>query len=181
MKKKDLFEQNNELFDKLQRSLVINKKLKAELSNKDDMLLKLQQQIDELSERIEELSHATENAFAVDYNVQESVLANSQDIELEAATEPIPEPIVKLEQVKFSDEIEYGAKIIGKIVVESAKATEIVANNKELVNLILYKTESIKAEILSICNSEVSFVDKKSMIDFQLQEAIDYYKSILAQ
>ena len=178
MKKKDLFEQNNELFDKLQKSLVINKRLESELTNKDDMLLKLQQQIDELSKRVEELSHAAENTFTVDYGVKTS---DAQLDERKTSPESVSEPDVMAEEIKFSDEIEYGAKIIGKIVVESAKATELVANNKELVNLILFKTESIKAEILNICNSEVSFDDKKSMIDFQLQEATDYYKSILAQ
>lgn len=172
MKKKDLLEQNSVLFDKLQKSLVINKDLKAELHNKDSELKSLQQQIDELVKKVEALSN--NNAFAVNY-VETNNIVTIED------KEEIAEEKIDIEPIRFSDEIEYGSKIIGKIVVESAKATEQVSENAELKNLILFKTESIKAEILNICNSEISIEDKKSMIDFQLQEAIDYYRSIIAQ
>ncbi len=172
MRKKDLIEQNSVLFDKLQKSLVVNKDLKTELQNKDGLLNEMQQQIDELVKKVEALSN--KNTFNINYENINEITPSQND-------EEITENCEEVEPIKFSDEIEYGSKIIGKIVIESAKASEKVAENAELKNLILFKTESIKAEILNICDSEISFEDKKSMIDFQLQEAIDYYRSIIAQ
>lgn len=171
MRKNDLIEQNNVLFDKLQKSLVINKDLQEEINKKNEQVLQMQNQLNELSKRVEELSK--NNGFVVRTDLE--------SCDIEEPIETNADNVVENEPIKFSEEIEYGAKIIGKIVVESAKASEQVADNVELKNLILFKTESIKAEILSICNSDVSFEDKKGMIDFQLQEAIDYYRSIVAQ
>ena len=171
MRKKDLLSQNASLFDKLQKSIVQNRELKKEIDIKNSIVVQMQKRLDELSKKVDALS-ANQNSF---------VLQEKAVLSAEEQTEDFTNEDAVVQTVALSSEIEYGAKIIGKIVVESAKATEKIGDNSELRNLIMFKTESIKAEILSICNSDVSLDDKKRMIDFQLEEAIDYYRSIIAQ
>ena len=82
--------------------------------------------------------------------------------------------------------MEYGSQIIGKIIVESAKFANSLSesageNKKELVNLIMGKAEVAKAEIFNIATSDMADENKKEMIDSQLQEATDYFKSVAAQ
>ena len=91
------------------------------------------------------------------------------------------------EEVVLPDSImEFGAEIIGKIVIESAKYADQVAasatlNKKELLNLIMGKSEVCKAEILSIVTSDNQTETKISLINAELSEATDYFKSVVAQ
>lgn len=91
------------------------------------------------------------------------------------------------EEVILPDSMmEFGAEIIGKIVIESAKYADLVAasttvNKKELLNLIMGKSEICKAEILNIVTSESETDIKISLINAQLSEATDYFKSVVAQ
>lgn len=91
------------------------------------------------------------------------------------------------ENVVLPDSImEFGAEIIGKIVIESAKYADLVAasttlNKKELLNLIMGKSEVCKAEILNVVTSNASTETKISLINSQLSEAVDYFKSVAAQ
>ncbi len=82
--------------------------------------------------------------------------------------------------------MEFGAEIIGKIVIESAKYADLVAastaaNKKELLNLIMGKSEICKAEILNVVTSNAETDAKISLINAELSEATDYFKSVLAQ
>ena len=54
-------------------------------------------------------------------------------------------------------------------------------NLKELLNLILGRTEVAKSEILNIASSEVSLENKMQMMDAARDEAIEYFKSIMEQ
>ena len=86
----------------------------------------------------------------------------------------------------MTEEMEIGAKIIGKAVVEATKIcnqiTEIGGEeSKELVNLVLSRCEVLKAEILAICCCEVSLEQKLSMMETEQIAAYDYFNSILAQ
>lgn len=90
------------------------------------------------------------------------------------------------EKAKMSQEMEMGAKIIGKTVVEAAKICNQLTENggedsKELVNLVLSRCEVLKAEILAICYCEVSFEQKLSMMESEQTSSLDYFNSILAQ
>ena len=95
-------------------------------------------------------------------------------------------PTNETEAATLDDAMEYGAEIIGKIVVESARYSDMVndkpsENNKDLINLIMGKTEICKAEILTIATRELDYNTKRDLMDSQLNDAIDYFKSVLAQ
>ncbi len=82
--------------------------------------------------------------------------------------------------------IEYGSQIIGKIVVSAAQySNSLTAGGetryKELLNLILGKTEVAKAEILDITASEAEFDVKKHMIDSVYEQTVEYFESVMAQ
>ena len=92
-----------------------------------------------------------------------------------------------LAQVNISEDKQYGAEIIGKIVVASAthctdlSSKEQTTEVKELINLILGRTEIAKAEILRIVSDNLPFETKKSLIDSEQASAEDYFLSVLAQ
>ena len=72
--------------------------------------------------------------------------------------------------------------IIGKIVIESARYADLVAasatvNKKDLLNLIMGKSEVAKAEILNVVTSDAATDTKISLINAQLSEAVEYFKS----
>ena len=54
-------------------------------------------------------------------------------------------------------------------------------NTKELLNLILGRTEVAKAEILNIVSSNMSFAGKVQSIDSVANEANEYFQSVLEQ
>ncbi|MBQ5777462.1 MAG: hypothetical protein IIV97_01455 [Oscillospiraceae bacterium] len=99
----------------------------------------------------------------------------------------VSEPAITVELPPLVNEItEYGSVAIGKIVCESVKYSgKITAsqseNRKELLNLIMGKGEVAKNEIFSITESEVSPETKRELIDAQLEEALDYFKSVAEQ
>ena len=104
------------------------------------------------------------------------------------ATPPLKALEAKVEkQAYVSPEVEYGAAVIGKIVVEAAKYINRVTSRgeqeytKELINLILGRTEVAKSEILSIVSSDAGADEKKRGADAQLEQAKDYFESIIAQ
>ena len=99
-----------------------------------------------------------------------------------------------VDEVELSEEnedgninpMEYGAVIIGKITVESAKCCDIISKNggenvKELLSLVMGKSELSKAEILNIAMCDADDEQKKSLIDKELTDATDYFKSVSEQ
>ena len=92
-----------------------------------------------------------------------------------------------LAQVSISEDKQYGAEIIGKIVVKSAthctelSSKEQTAENKELINLILGRTEIAKAEILKIVSDNLPLETKRELINKEKENAEDYFLSVLAQ
>ena len=90
------------------------------------------------------------------------------------------------ENLVLSQEMEIGAKIIGKTVIEAAKICNQITekggeDSKELVNLVLSRCEVLKAEILAIACSEVNLEQKQEMMQTEENAAYDYFNSILAQ
>lgn len=156
MRKKKLLIQNTALFEQLQNANLSVKRLKRELSEKDAEIARLKKQINR------------------------------------AETTEIPTPLQNLEQkvtahTSAADDFDYGAEIIGKIVVEAARLSnkltgvDACENAKELVNLILGRTEVAKSEILSIVSSNADYETKQKAIDGQYDMAIEYFKSVMAQ
>lgn len=157
MRKKELLRLNGELFNKLETT-------RAELKEKSDENKKLVEEIISLNAEIEKLK--------------------------EKETEG--NPLKKLEnkvigRVSLPNDKEYGASVIGKIVVKATMYCNRLTNspeengNKELVNLILGRTEVAKAEILKAVSSNLDFDSKKTIIDNEFSQAVDYFESVLAQ
>ena len=157
MSKKELFEQNIQLFDKLTAAEERISALEKQLAERDNEIIALKNE----RERLESKLNATPPLKALEAKVEK--------------------------QASVSPEIEYGAAVIGKIVVEAAKYINRVTSRgeqeytKELINLILGRTEVAKSEILGIVSSDVAADEKKRGADAQLEQAKDYFESIIAQ
>ena len=157
MRKKDLLTQNTQLFDEISEAQLQISSLKKEIADRDREIEGLKKEIERLNAKI----NATEPLKALEKKV--------------------------IKQTEVSQEVDYGATVIGKTVVEAAKCCNEVAAkgnpelSKELVNLILGRTEVAKSEILSIVSSEDSFETKKQKIDAQYENAVDYFISVTAQ
>mgnify|MGYP000435690075 CR=1 FL=1 len=101
----------------------------------------------------------------------------------------INEQKAEIERIKNENaagNIDYGAQIIGKTVVAAAKyCNRLTAveteNSKELLNLILGRTEVAKAEILKTVSSDIAFDEKKAKIDAEYESAKDYFESVIRQ
>ena len=153
MRKKQLVAQNLTLFERVEA-------LNGEIADKN-------KKIRELETKIKELEDSVKNPVVT------------------------TEPLKKLEEkvvrnASLKPDVEYGSKVIGKLVMESANASNSLTAggntaNRELVNLLLGKTEVAKAEILSIVSAEDDLEIKKEKIDSVKEEALDYFSSILAQ
>lgn len=182
MRKKELIKLNEQLFDRAENAMKEAEELKSE-----NLLLK--EKIAELENEIVELSAKAEEAPAE----EEAIIEEVPIIEIAPINEaPASPPLKKLEeklmeQVKLNEETEYGAAVIGKIVVSATKYCNELSTSldngdaKELVNLILGRTEVAKAEILNIVAGACSIEVKKAMIDSERAQAEDYFKSVMAQ
>lgn len=150
--------------------LKVNYELNSRLEIQNSYVKKLKEEKEELLKEISNLKEENEN---LKNQLQKS------------------EPLLDLEEkvsqnANISDETKYGATAIGKIVVSATKncnllANENFANAKELVNLILGRTEVAKAEILKIVSLESDFETKKTLIDNEITAAEDYFLSVRGQ
>lgn len=155
MRKKLLLEQNIQLFDRLAAAESEIKRLKKELEEKNRAVASLK----------EENARVTENKG------------------LAAAPLKILEAKV-IKQAEAAPDTDYGAAVIGKTVIAAAKCCEQLKtrdNAKELINLVLGRTEVAKAEILNIVTSDNADEEKRRLIDEQLALAEDYFASVTAQ
>ena len=156
MRKKELLKLNEQLFEKAENAIRAAEELKRENSS-------LLSKIEELEKKLSGVKEAPKPS------------APLQTIEKKMVSE-----------VKLKNETEYGASVIGKIVLSSTShCNELTLTMgsaaKELINLILGRTEVAKAEILKITSSDAPLEDKKAMIDSELISAEDYFKSVMAQ
>ena len=148
-----------------------------------EYLLQLEQgnQIKETVILKEDLTNIVENEIINEsQNERESQNQSENIIENEIESEPEKEEYV------LSEEFEYASSIIGKTVVEATRLCNELSlkddqDKVELVNLVLGRTEILKAEILKILNSEVAFEEKKDLMQNEQSAAYDYFDSIKAQ
>ena len=92
------------------------------------------------------------------------------------------------DEIQLSSEMSSAAAVIGKVVIEATKLCNSIVKTgeqdemrKELVNLALGRTEILKSEIHKILESQISFEEKKDLIEKERQDAYDYFDSIIAQ
>ncbi len=159
MRKKKLIEQNLSLFEDLQKTQYELSELKRELSKNADEIKILKSQLKKANESVV-VSETTEPMR----RLEEKLISNAM----------------------LKPDMEYGATVIGKIVVAAAEHSNKLTvggddSNKELLNLILGKTEVAKAEILSVIESEDTFEVKCAKIDQIATATIEYFESVAAQ
>ncbi len=152
MRKKELISKNLELFEQTEA-------LRAQIAERDKKIGELERRLNAAKkEKTEEPAHTV--------------------------------PLKRLEEkltgnTVYGKDIEYASEVIGKLVLESATGCNRLTSggdgHRELVNLLLGKTEVAKAEILSAVCENVSFEAKKEKIDSVASQALDYFASVLAQ
>ena len=111
----------------------------------------------------------------------------------EALVEEAPSQIVLSTPEKprvapqFSEETRFASSVIGEAVVEATKLCNKLTSfgadqtHKELVNLALGRTEVLKSEILKIMKLEITFEEKKNLIEKERRDTYDYFDSIMVQ
>ena len=129
----------------------------------------------------EKLSEKQEQGFSVNCDAVEQP---QEPEEKEDAIDTVEIPDTSTPVI--DDAMEYGAKIIGNIIVESAKYCDMLnnkpsENTKDLINLIMGKSEICKSEILTIAIGQLDYKTKCELMDSQANDALDYFKSVLAQ
>lgn len=116
----------------------------------------------------------------------ETPIAPVEESKPEIAEEPFTEE-APVPEVEIDSDMAYGSQIIGKIVLSAAKHCNSLTafpsseNVKELVNLILGRTEVAKSEILKIVALDIDRQSKIVALEKELNEAEDYFQSVMAQ
>ena len=169
MRKKQYIELTESLTNRLRSEKQINDELRAENEALNKQLAELREQIVALSKT-------------------EKTVVDAEPIAIKPQTVAEPEKkTVSFGEIELSDGVNDGAKIIGKIVLSSAeycnKLTDVGAseNAKELVNLILGRTEVAKGEVLRLSNLDIDPKERYLAMERELNEAEDYFKSVMAQ
>ena len=176
MNKKQYMELSQDLQERLHSEKNATKELKKENSKLLDENNDLNAQLNELRGRIAELEKA-----------QTEEVVKTEEITPCVAEDKPKEPELQVAEPKLSDSMSAGAKIIGKIVLSSAEYCNALSgvsapqNAKELLNLILGRTEVAKAEILRISALDIPYEEKVAAMETELIEAEDYFKSVMAQ
>lgn len=180
MRKKAIIEQNLLLFKQLEE-------LRGENALKEKKIIALEEKVRELSEKPAPKA-PEEQAVAKESVAAEEPVAEKPAEEPAAVADT---PLKRLEKkvinsANLQPDVEYGASAIGELVMEAANGSNKLTaggntENRELVNLLLGKTEVAKAEILAIVSGGGDLADKKIKIDGVRDEALDYFGSVLAQ
>lgn len=175
MNKNLLIKQNNELFNKINLLKNNNSALNSKIKSLTNVIDEYKQKIAELESELQLLK--SEKSEQID-----SVVNQENDKTIAAS---VPAENEK-EEIELPAEFNFASDIIGNIVIKAASAIEKIneSNNegkKELINLILGRTEIAKAEILNIISSDVSYEAKQELINTQFDDANEYFKSILEQ
>lgn len=130
----------------------------------------LKEEIDLQIAQIETLPEIVEMEEEI---MEEIFVTTSEEIQKETPTE-------------FSNDMQYAASAIGKVVVEVSKICDKLSgsndsNKKELINLALGRSEVFKSQILYIVQSDAESELKQKMIEQEKKDAFDYFDSIIAQ
>ncbi|MCQ2440809.1 MAG: hypothetical protein MJ076_02790 [Clostridia bacterium] len=153
MRKKDLLNQNMSLFEQLQKAKLEISRMRKEIALKNA--------------EIESLKKKTGNCVA-------EIECKEQPKEDNKKSEELPQ------------DVEYGAEIIGKIVVSATDySNKLTAGGetkyRELVNLILGRTEVAKSDILSVISTDEIIDWKKEKINGIMENTLEYFESVMAQ
>lgn len=180
MRKKELMKRLSELVTTVEKLNRVVKDLEADKEELKAQIKALEEKGVNISQPVAEKAVPVEKE---DSSLKENVPTESSGFTVRIVDE------VELSEASEDGNInpmEYGAVIIGKITVESAKCCDIISKNggenvKELLSLVMGKSELSKAEILNIAMSDLDDEQKKELIDKELTDATDYFKSVSEQ
>ncbi len=190
MRKKELIKQNEALTEKLLEANSLIKSLEDSIKDKDNEIRILSEKITALEASL--LTKKEEPAEDLPCK-EEQEAEITETVAVEQITESVPAQdyhdfdfLRQNNDNKSNDINEYAVKIIGKIVTESVKVNCVLAssgsaNKKELINLVLGRTEVAKEEISSILATDLNGDLLKTSIDKECDETLDYFQSILGQ
>ncbi|MBQ3817472.1 MAG: hypothetical protein II802_04315 [Clostridia bacterium] len=141
---------------------------------------------------LERLTAANEEIFRLNSRIKELTLKLKENEKAKELTEErqaenfLKTGTVNKEEKAIPNDYEYASSIIGKIVVEAAKTCNTLAasqkpQKKELINLVLGKTEVTKAVIFEIISADKEITEKKQLIDSEYNSVNEYFKNILEQ
>lgn len=161
MRKKKLLEQNTLLFEQMKQLEIEIALLKKEISKRNAEIKRLS------------AMQGTKEQISADLTAKPE---NKQNDEVKH----------KPEDIVLDDISVYGSDTIGEIVLRATELSgrlslEQSEENKELVNLILGKTEVAKSEILMATEKENSLENKKSEIDNIKNNTFEYFESVMGQ
>lgn len=159
MRKKKLINQNEQLFEQLENARFEIEKLKNELAKRDDF--------------IQKIGGDTSNTAPPQQETPDDVLKTDK-------TEP--------EEVSLGEAYDYAASVIGKIVLLATEKSNYLTSSeyagrdtRELVNLILGRTEVAKSDIMSIVleSSDIDLIKKRCETVYDA--AREYFDCVIAQ
>ena len=156
MRKKDLLNQNMSLFEQLQKAKLEISRMRKEIALKNKVIVSLQKKTGDCIEE------------------------NEPDLQSESNGQQ------EIKPVEIPQDVEYGAEVIGKIVVSATDySNKLTAGGetkyRELVNLILGRTEVAKSDILSVISTDESIDVKKEKINSVMEDTLEYFESVMAQ
>ena len=173
MRKKKLLEVNHGLFRDLE-----NFKTAADELRKENVLLR---------KSIEELEKENK-ALKNNYNKNEQTELSERTDQIDSFDEDKEEfPKIQKSNIKLPPMVDYASSVIGKIVISAAKRCSILSDiqdnpdSKDMINLILGRTEVSKAEILKILSNEAEDEVITNLINEECSAAEDYFQSVMAQ
>lgn len=167
VRKKELFEQNTVLYNRLQT-------VTAELRKYKELYSQNISEINALRQALAEMELKT-----LKDDEPETTIELIDDSFLD--DQPVSEALPELESAT-----QYGAEVIGKIVLEGTKISNNFAEKQndlsfELINLVLGKTEVCKSQIYDICSNNMVGDEKKTAIDAVYSECMEYFSGLTKQ
>lgn len=185
MKKSKIIAQNEELFTRL--------------GNAEKRIKELEEKLSVTNEQLKtEIAKNAELRAAAETREDEKAVADTSEKSEEPETPSVKEFRFAIQadgnetngaglpEVILDEDMQYAADTIGEIVIESAKYSDRLAEggraeDKELVNLILGKTEVSKSEILAIAKQDMPIDVKKLRIDSVKTATFEYFESVKGQ
>lgn len=165
MRKKELISENKFISEELQRLKTENETIKSQLDSKLEEIKLLHEKIKELNLR---LAAKTDELN----RVVQSLSANGGYVE-------------ELEEENH-DILEYGAVIIGKVIVSGAEySIRMESDDQESVEaakqVILERVEQVKSEILDIIFSDSSYDKMCQLMEREYQSAVSFFDRVVAR
>ena len=178
MRKRELLEQNSSLYNRLQSVTDELEKYKKLYDENIEEINYLRRELAEMEIKANEL--ASKAAEQENSKIPEPPADEEPQ---PVANEPVPLPII---ETNLDSVLQFGAEVIGRIVIEGTKANNAFTEkpneySKDLINLVLGKTEVCKAAIFDVCgSSDADSVKRAKILEIE-KDTIEYFENLYKQ